>query len=931
MHTRKAKAASPDDSETEGLRQEVANLRRALAREQQRCADLDASVAEKDETIAARDAKIAEWKQTYLSAMKKNQQHVEQLSSSEVVMGKAAAFVAAELDTSKVKLHPPESMLAQMSSSSQDQQTVLSCLAEYKTSSPCLAFFIKSVSEDPGPPERGHNVDRAEKRNQLRQLLAITNIIAAYFPKWRDPWMFQVTCALRCNRHVAGLMTAANPFLPGSMSTRQQDRIISSQATRSILDFQLPEFGDDDVVICCYDNVNDKNLKCSRNSVANKKAKQIKVTTARMILVTTHPSAKKIMNDPANHPLTMAQNYPHHSRVHDALIISGDADADNHDDMSDLDYYRAILRAQMKKCVRRVMEQDRWSSETRGEDLLVEQLATANALKMGKECLFSDGGCGQMNANSFGYCRGCGQPLLTLEAIAAVRQRTKGPVNIIDLLLPQGDKESRKFKGRQQPASMATATPIQERQDAEKKRDVTRIILPMLDISPASHEAQEIIHADFARLLEYPEKMKMVIFCTDVGALNLAKVLSDRYEFETIIAGMGHVEMCATRLVLGLGAAVAGPKFAQVHGFTTKNSMEYLYAGSNNHFSFDFIMIQADAFACEFVKQYLLETATATPLPPDFDCRNESHLEKLTDSVLTWMDNNEEDCAFASYATFVDVTWTGNLLLRKGLHSNDGKGNPFAIEAAIRKLIPYWYSEHFTKYGPYMAHYLVKVLERCTPDMRELFRSLYARSKEGLEFQIEQLIQANKRKASAKGSAARRMAMAKMMTEEACVKAFRDDVGLDTRNTKPDKLPIDQEEDLEAMCVLLREQNLFQKREGRRIVLSADGTQRFRPGQDLVSRVKRGHDSMIADCKSGFQIGMPSAVAMLEQGALDLEALRDDIAFGAGNVIGDDANYFADGSGSEDDDDEEEEYVYEDDYDDDAEEEEVEEGKMQEA
>jgi len=108
--------------------------------------------------------------------------------------------------------------------------------------------------------------------------------------------------------------------------------------------------------------------------------------------------------------------------------------------------------------------------------------------------------------------------------------------------------------------------------------------------------------------------------------------------------------------------------------------------------------------------------------------------------------------------------------------------------------------------------------------------------------------------------------------------SFKEDVGMITRDTRPDKVKADYSADLQRFDEIHREANIMGKWAKRNKVFSADGGHKVRADQDLLTKGARGEEIMLADCASQWQLGLPPASKMVEVG-VDAQALRHNADF----------------------------------------------------
>ena len=284
---------------------------------------------------------------------------------------------------------------------------------------------------------------------------------------------------------------------------------------------------------------------------------------------------------------------------------------------------------------------------------------------------------------------------------------------------------------------------------------VQRDVLPILDLNPAARTNQDLITQGFKELVGFGKSggCFQTLQCADGGATNIKKIVEDEVDDFWFQVALGHGEMAVTRLCMRVVVASLGDEFIFAHKFKEgTGGPDYLKSCTSNHKSWDFVQLCRMALNRELVNQYLLETySNASNDVPEKG--------KLVEEILSWMYESDHDDIMFTNLIQANQLLAAATLFRKALRDKMGHGNSFALDAAIKYILPLFAMFGFKKYTPLFHWSFVRTNHRVHPEVREMLRATNCVNGQGLEFHIEEDIQRVMRTAKTKNAYGLQMAV----------------------------------------------------------------------------------------------------------------------------------------------------------------------------
>ena len=522
-----------------------------------------------------------------------------------------------------------------------------------------------------------------------------------------------------------------------------------------------------------YDNIQHIKHVKTTESGASKKRRLVEVRTMRIVLKFLNPKFAKLQLDYKFNPKFMSDKFPLNEVSPEVIDMSEKVDAENEDRISDIQYLLNEIWFGVKKAVAFVEKNGNlWLADLRGAELInhmSEQSKQQSSYK--KKC----DKCGETRIyNRFGWCRECGSMLLSVAEQSAKRQRQQ-QVGVVASTMKEEPKLYQK-EGEAQSMNASNTEKyfceegsvsynatyfennIDEDHLLEPEKDDTMIVqrdvLPILDLNPGIHDNQILIIKQFKELVGVgqPGGCFQTLQCADGGATNVKKIVGDQIDDFWFQVALGHGEMAVTRLCMRVVVASLGDEFIFAHKFKQgTGGPDYLKNCTSNRKSWDFVQLCRIALNRELVNQYLLEKYSGAP-------DDAPETDALVREVLKWMNDSCHDDAMFENLIQVIQLLAAATLFRKALRDKMGHGNSFALDAAIKFILPLFAMFGFKKYTPLFHWSFVRTNHRVYPEVREMLRATNCVNGQGLEYHIEEDIQRVMRTAKTKNAYGLQMA-----------------------------------------------------------------------------------------------------------------------------------------------------------------------------
>ena len=523
----------------------------------------------------------------------------------------------------------------------------------------------------------------------------------------------------------------------------------------------------------------------------------------------------------------------------------------NPEKTSDKEYLDFEFSFGLKLALDTVLKSDTWKFELRGDAL--KQLTkkqtefTADLKSKQKICLR---GCNNLAQNNNHWCRDCGADLPTMPEVELSKSLVGGlkvtPIGGGGGSSSNGNNQHAhisRFKSEKEMSDTANFfnqippsifpinsfavelldeendcdeqnTAIYEKEMQENGMTMERVVMALLDANPAEKFVQEKIQNEFMKEIGglgsgLQGGVSQVFLTHDAGAGNIEKIIKDEMNNFIVLVGLGHTEMAVTRLVFRVANAVLGDLFIIAHDFQREGKgIDYLKSCKNNHKSWVFSQLEGISLNIELAKQFLLASKrTGT----DYSEKNKGTIEEINAKFVEWVNSpsHSSDLLFTN-AVFAAKLISASLLFRKAMRDKSGTGNAFAMDAALKFIIPLFYQCGFTKYAALMHWHLIRTNYRVTPLVAEAIRKLQIWNYQGVDFFIEEDIKrtAGGSSHSKSGSVIATSALA-LNQKSKFISQFRrksESSALSSRRFRSLK---NRQQDLAAFDVIHRENNLW--------------------------------------------------------------------------------------------------------------------------
>jgi len=832
----------------------AATLEQERNNAQNECQNVRSKLEEKRETIKAQNGRIEEL-----------------LDPKAAIEAAATAFVG-EIQLKRA-FFDKENVRNDVLEGTDGKSTPAMCLKALKEELPLAAqlfdmLFRKTHQTESSSSSTTLANERKDARHNLHHWLAFAHLATVKNPSWHSRLTYDISEEILASRHVSSAYETVSYLLPGSYSLVNLEDIQNKRFEKAVREFSL-EIDPDKLYVHMHDNIQ---IKLARTALAGIKASRnnkMHVQTARSIVRFPCAQANEIRQNYDNHPQKMAEMFPLSSVPSTALDLSDTCDTDNEDDMSDKEYHTCEQLERIKLGIEYLKKQNFVSKvETRGAGFVPPAVPGAPIKGVEKKCQ----PCGEINYNRYRKCRSCGAELPTMEEMAM----SEGTDLTVDTFaMPQAETKSRQTFyipralvsdrngarrvdiGSESKGDEDSDAGAGELQDALPDTHASILPLPILDYNPGSNAARERTAKFASQILQVNNGGGMFGFMTgDLGVFNVKQLVSDDIQNICPVIGFGHGEMAVTRALMVIVEASLGPEFVFAHGFKQDGGgPKYLLKCTNNHYSWTFLQICCDAIVNEFIKVYLEEQEEQSRI-------EDLHTDDLAEKVLKWLGEDKEDLRFRNFVITFELLSAG-MLLRKSLRDNDGKGNAFALEAAILFILPLLFMLNFENYARVFAWNLIRIRYRTSNEMKRVLRSMIAVNGEGLDFSMEMLIQQIMRSRRGRDPKGLRAACVRVMTKKGDRTAVCSSIGKAERKST-EHMPGDYSEELVQMDQLLRKVNFFTKVQDREIIMSADGTHKWKQNQSLDLLKQEGTKEMKRNQEKAFLKPLPKCADLIE-------------------------------------------------------------------
>jgi hypothetical protein len=715
----------------------------------------------------------------------------------------------------------------------------------------------------------GDNVSNlTNPKCNMALFMMIASLLSSWFPWWKSKFTYLVQMEIMNSANVPGAAKTTSQLLPGAMSYGTQRgqmmvRNLSSMKKDPVFDFQ------NNLVVFSYDNIQTKQAKTTEATAgAKSKSGTVKVSTFRIALLFKNPKWAVLQTSYDHNPAQMSSKYPLKDVPDNCMEL--DATEQHY---IDAEYTYAVLFA-----LELVYLENTWKDERRGNAVSAAKATDALNKKCQKQCT----GCDAYNFNIHGFCRECGNALPTMTAIQAREVKSEVPLINQHVTFRLRSKEER-AAGHQflsaapsyatfypkttmiettMPGATIETTAAQEGSVIQTV-DCERVVLPMLPgENPGLHEVERKIQRDLLALVGFsiPGGAKQVGLVTDAGAIDVKELLKDSISDFWYQIGHGHSEMAITRLMMRCTIAVLGDKFVYAHKFKEgTGGPEYLKSCKSNHKAWAFVQLCGIALNKELVKQFLLSYFAAG------NSSLEGNLGDIAEQFRLFLESKDakSDLMFQN-AVFLSRLIAAAACFRKALRSNKGCGNPDAIDAAFKTVLPLFYMFGFNKYGPLIHWSLIRTNFRVTPEVKDMFRGTQATNGQGLDYHVEEDIQRVMRGAQQKTTISGLVASVEQLRHRSRREMVRSAMGLKTAS--PDRTwrrGVNREADLAAMGEVFCEFDTLKIVPGRRKITSIDRLYVWVAGVTLSKVNEEGKKFVVHNKQSGFQLSMPKPTKLL--------------------------------------------------------------------
>jgi len=806
-----------------------------------------------------------------------------------IVAGKSVAasqegLIAAAADMGKVvyaetlSIPPPEE---DMRSKSINSTTAASSLASMLANRPITTSLFGALL----PKLEGLSVNE-ETKQTLRSWLIVASFLAFTFPKWKSRFSYIMLKAMQDSpgRKATDL---ARQMLPGAHSFSAAERV--DDKSYLTLVNQDPTFDTRrNFPIFVYDNIQKQHGKSAETGAGGPAvATCVNVRTMRIVLVFDNPEMAKIQFDYNANPARQSAQYPAANVPANALALTDLVDPLNPDHMSDFHYVNEELKGSLVVALQRV-KNDVTSvfGEKRGDERMDAKGVEAKNKSFSKIC---SEGCDSANFNRHQLCTQCGKRLPTMDVQKQQElQKTAGAggktaatpghgagSDGTTLVYRQTTPRQRLHRAQYlSPSPSYTQDSYAYDQDDYEEHTghdqfekaaggtvVTRVVLPIVDLNPASHANQTIIAQGYLDLIGHGKTGGVLTAarCTDAGATDVRSIIRDEVNDFWVILALGHAEMAVTRLSMKIVVAVVGLHFIYAHSFKEgTGGPDYLQSCKSNHKAWTFTQLVSEALHLELVKQYLLRNTTSADVDKLLD---ESEEEDLAHNIIDHY-NTVTDDAMQANAWMAAKILSACTLYRKSLRDNRGSGNAFAHEAATKIVTPLLYMFGFVNYAPLLHWTFIRNRFRASPQVQKMYRDTMCINGQGLEYHIEEDIQRVVR--TSKGRSGKALQKAALGLNDSYHAKAKKILGLGGSYERKWRSNIERSKDREAFNDVFCQHNSLKHVPGRTLIESVDGRFKWVPGVSLQTLFDSGAARAEANKLATFTMAVPLATKILQ-------------------------------------------------------------------
>ena len=723
--------------------------------------------------------------------------------------------------------------------------------------------------------------ERARSRSITLRWVAQANLMSFLVPKWRSSFSFGAQQAIYDSYTTSSAALITENILPGTFSLNYQHTIVEDLA-KSRLIVDPVEERDDVFVIGSHDNAQHQKFHKKRDAGLGAGKQTIPVMTARVLFSILCPKLAKLQTEWEHHPEMMRRNFPHSLVPHDAMLPSTTPDPSNPDrDISEGDYLQYAWEHDLYNAFHKVVTEDTWKSEKRGEALAqsVDERERESAEKgeetkgNNKKCTYCDFYCPNRNR----ICNFCSSPLPVMAQVKAEEGRRErngnGAASNGNSKKQRQDSSRREFDCCDGVARRSDLV-VKEDDDVEQVKrgqgflEVNGIrteyrTLPMLPHNPGCHWVQRMILERNRHVANVGITRHSFAEVADAGGFPVHDIIDGSKSGDKdvlFIVGLGHAEQSLLRLGTSTTAAVVGSACAKAHSFETETATNYLHSGKETHYSYRYLSIVRCALQEELVKQYLLAKDS-------LNCLDSSSFSNF----MVWINDSQEDVQFENIVEYAQLL-THISLFRKALRDpvKQGKGNGFALDAVIKYVLPLKMERGFTTYTLLLAWDQARYY-RVTPEVKAALKNdLRVFNFEGVDYFQEADIHRMKLWSSSgknRGTAwDLRKASVLHESSKSGANALKIGLGMTNNNVglKRNRSETDPTDDASAFGMVFRKfDESFKKVPGRKCgVKSIDGVREWIPGVSLKGLRKSGEEKLEEAIRAQFKYVVPRATKL---------------------------------------------------------------------
>jgi len=733
---------------------------------------------------------------------------------------------------------------------------------------------------------------------EVLELLIMSSLLSAYVPNFKSRFAYMFQRYLNSCVKASAATKRLTDVLPGCYSTAS----VTAYETKELkelmssgLSVNLNKY----IYLAVYDNIQikaskkteggnvetiskmDTSSSASGGGILKKEKKKLVDvrTCCQFNIFKNVEHLATLQTDPLSTPIAMYKKFPIENvpenamAIHETIITfdSEDLADPNPLNLSDKQYIDYEFQYQATLAIEEVIRSNSWKSQSRGENLLQEMKVAIDPQSKQKYCI---DGCLRANLNRAGKCTFCLKKLKSMPEILQSRKRQK--LEHTSVTNPRiGGKDENNL------TVMETYTPVST---AEKKESnvyfqnlvpttypfetlninmvdenvieyqvdnsVERLVLPLLDVNPGEHRSISLIQSRFLEMLGYKQEggVFSMFICSDAGAINLSEYLKDEIELFHILIGLGHTEMAVTRLCMKVIIAAFGDDFVKAHSFKSEKAIEYLLSCKPNHKSFTFIQLCNAVLHVELVNQFFLLEYEKGSGGKDYSTIDAGTSDQIFKEYLDNYINNSalNDDFHLQNAIFVCQILSNSLLLRKAMRANNGKGDTFAIDAAIKLFLPLFYKFGFTTYAPLLHKQYVDLRYRSSPKLREAKRLLSIVEGQGPDFGMEQTIQSALRNRKGREGKHLQRSLLNLNSQFIFKNKFTNMVSNKKLKVTKRRLRTlkERDEDFSQFSLVFRLHNTLKYQKGRKRITSFDNKNNWISGVKLMDVWHEGYTLM---------------------------------------------------------------------------------------